>query len=462
MTPQRIHFIAIGGAAMHNIALALHDLGHRVTGSDDAIHDPSRSRLEAAGLLPDEMGWHPDLMDRDIDVVILGMHARKDNPELARAKEMGLRIVSYPEFLCEAARNQHRVVVAGSHGKTTITAMLLHVLERLGRKTDFMVGAQLAGFDRMVQLSDAPDILLEGDEYLSSPVDLTPKFHWYKPHMTILTGVAWDHINVFPDPDTYREQFVTYLTNMEQGGTVVWFEGDAELQRVMEAALPVRPDLVSIPYAMPTHQIQDDRLILDLPEGRFPLGTLGAHNALNTVGAMALCENWGISKEDFLGAVQDFTGAAGRLEKKLDIKLDEGPCTVFRDFAHAPSKVRATTRSVKQQFPDRKVIAMLELHTFSSLNPDFLPTYAGALDAADEAWVCWSPDVLEHKRLPDLTVEDVHGAFQRKDLGTCNAPSEMIEAVRNAAAPNTVFLLMSSGRFEGADLLGTIQKQLET
>ena len=352
--------------------------------------------------------------------------------------------------------------MAGSHGKTTITAMLLHVLERLGRKTDFMVGAQLAGFDRMVQLSDAPDILLEGDEYLSSPVDLTPKFHWYKPHMTILTGVAWDHINVFPDPDTYREQFVTYLTKMEQGGTVVWFEGDAELQRVMEAALPVRPDLVSIPYAMPTHQIQDDRLILDLPEGRFPLGTLGAHNALNTVGAMALCENWGISKEDFLGAVQDFTGAAGRLEKKLDIKLDEGPCTVFRDFAHAPSKVRATTRSVKQQFPDRKVIAMLELHTFSSLNPDFLPTYAGALDAADEAWVCWSPDVLEHKRLPDLTVEDVHGAFQRKDLGTCNAPSEMIEAVRNAAAPNTVFLLMSSGRFEGADLLGTIQKQLET
>ena len=461
MTPQRIHFIAIGGAAMHNLALALHDLGHHVTGSDDAIHDPSKSRLEAAGLLPVEMGWHPDRLNPDIDVVILGMHARKDNPELARAEEMGLRIVSYPEYLYEAARNQHRVVVAGSHGKTTITAMLLHVLDRVGRKTDFMVGAQLAGFDRMVQLSDAPDILLEGDEYLSSPLDLTPKFHWYKPHMTILTGVAWDHINVFPDPDHYREQFVIYLNKMEQGGTVVWYAGDTELQRVMEAVLPARPDLVSIPYDMPDHHIEDDRLVLDLPEGEFPLGTLGAHNALNTAGAMALCEQWGISKRDFLRAVQDFTGAAGRLEKKWDQKFEGGSCTVFRDFAHAPSKVRATTHSVKQQFPERKVIAMLELHTFSSLNPEFLPTYAGALDAADEAWVCWSPDVLKHKRLPDLTTGDVHAAFQREDLGTCNAPSDMLEAVKNAAAPNTVFLLMSSGRFEGADLLGSIQDQLK-
>lgn len=460
MTSQNIHFIAIGGAAMHNLALALHDLGHHVSGSDDAIHDPSKSRLEASGLLPEVMGWHTQRIHAGLDVVILGMHAREDNPELARAKELNLNVVSYPEYLFDVAKAQRRVVVAGSHGKTTITAMLLHVLDQLGRKTDFMVGAQLAGFDRMVQLTDAPDILLEGDEYLSSPMDLTPKFHWYRPHLTILTGVAWDHINVFPDPDNYREQFVTYLMRMEQGGSVVWFEGDAELRKVMKKVLPQRPDLVSIPYNTPDHSVVDGTLTLNLQSGSHPIGTVGAHNALNTVGAMELCAQWGIENADFLKAVKGFTGAAGRLERKLDIALPNGPCTVFRDFAHAPSKVKATTDSIKGQFPDRKVIAVLELHTFSSLNPAFLPTYSGALDAADEAWVCWSPDVLKHKKLPNLSDSDVFTAFGRKDLGTCNTAEDMTTAVRAAAGPNTVFLLMSSGRFEGADLQGVIEKAL--
>ncbi len=457
---MNIHFIAIGGAAMHNLALALHDLGHRITGSDDAIHDPSRARLEAAGLLPESMGWHPERMGTDLDAVILGMHARKDNPELARAQALGLRVVSYPEYLFDVAREQHRVVVAGSHGKTTITAMLLHVLNRLGRTVDFMVGAQLEGFDRMVQLSGAEDILLEGDEYLSSPLDLTPKFHWYRPHLTILTGVAWDHINVFPTPDVYREQFVEYLMRMEQGGAVVWHADDPELAQVMETVLPRRPDLRSIPYAMPAHAFEDGTLVLERAEGRFPLGTVGEHNALNTAGALALCGQWGISALDFLDAVRDFTGAAGRLERKLDLQLPSGSCTVFRDFAHAPSKVEATTRSIKGQFPDRKVIALLELHTFSSLNPQFLPTYSGALDAADEAWVCWSPEVLEHKRLPPLAASDVHKAFQRDDLGVCTSPEAALDAVKRASAPGTVFLLMSSGRFEGADLIGAIESAL--
>ncbi len=457
---MNIHFIAIGGAAMHNLALALHDLGHVVTGSDDAIHDPSRSRLEAAGLLPDVMGWHPERIRTELDVVILGMHAREDNPELARARDLNLRVMSYPEYLFEVAREQHRVVVAGSHGKTTITAMLLHVLHRLGRKVDFMVGAQLEGFDRMVQLSGSKDILLEGDEYLSSPLDLTPKFHWYRPHLTILTGVAWDHINVFPTPEIYRQQFIEYLMRMEEAGAVVWYADDAELAQVMDDVLPKRPDLRSIPYRMPEHVFEDGTLMLQINGNRHPLGTVGAHNALNTAGAMALCLQWGISTEDFLEAVRDFTGAAGRLERKLDIHLEEGPCTVFRDFAHAPSKVAATTRSIKGQFPDRKVIAILELHTFSSLNPDFLPTYAGALDAADEAWVCWSPDVLTHKRLPQLSTEDVHMAFGREDLGVCTNPEAALAAVRAAAGPDTVFLLMSSGRFEGADLIGTIDAAL--
>lgn len=275
MTPQRIHFIAIGGAAMHNLALALHDLGHAVTGSDDAVHDPSRSRLAAAGLLPESMGWHPDRLHSGLDVVILGMHARADNPELARAQALGLRIVSYPEYLFEAARDQRRVVVAGSHGKTTITAMLLHVMAKLGRTVDFMVGAQLTGFDRMVQLSGAPDILLEGDEYLSSPVDLTPKFHWYRPHLTILTGVAWDHINVFPDPEVYRAQFETYLMRMEPEGHVVWHAGDAELKQAIDAVRPQRSDLTFISYETPDHNVVDGTLMLELPEGRFPLGRSG-------------------------------------------------------------------------------------------------------------------------------------------------------------------------------------------
>lgn len=445
---------------MHNLALALHDLGHHISGSDDAIHDPSRSRLQAAGLLPDTMGWQPDRLHPDLDVVILGMHAREDNPELTRARELGLRVVSYPEYLHEVARDQHRVVVAGSHGKTTITAMLLHVLHRLGRKVDFMVGAQLDGFDRMVQLSGAEDILLEGDEYLSSPLDLTPKFHWYRPHLTILTGVAWDHINVFPTPEVYRAQFVEYLMRMEQGGAVVWHAEDPELAKVMDAVLPQRPDLRSIPYRMPEHVVEDGTLLIRHGEGLHPLGTVGAHNALNTAGAMALCGQWDIPADRFLEAVRDFTGAAGRLERKLDIDLGGGPCTVFRDFAHAPSKVKATTASIKSQFPGRKLIALLELHTFSSLNPAFLPTYAGALDAADEAHVCWSPDVLRHKRLPDLSASDVHSAFRREDLGVCTSPEDAIGAVTRAAGPNTVFLLMSSGRFEGADLIGTIRHSL--
>lgn len=460
MTPQRIHFIAIGGAAMHNLALALHDQGHHVTGSDDAIHDPSRSRLERAGLLPEIMGWNPERIHGDLDVVILGMHARADNPELAEARRAGIRVVSYPEYIFEAARDQFRVVVAGSHGKTTITAMLLHVLDSIGRRVDYMVGAQLEGFDRMVSLSGAEGIILEGDEYLSSPEDLTPKFHWYRPHLTIITGVAWDHINVFPDPDVYRAQFVTYIHRMETGGTVVWCADDPELGKAMEEALPLRPDLRSVPYHMPKHEIIDGRLHLILPEGRFPLGTVGGHNALNTIGALALCSEWGIKKTDFLNAVASFTGAAGRLERKWDHAFEEGGCTIFRDFAHAPSKVAATTASIKEQFADRQLIALLELHTFSSLNPAFLPTYAGALDAADEAWVCWSPAVLEHKQLPALSETDVHRAFQREDLGVCQSPEAMIEAVRASARPGTVFLLMSSGRFEGADLEGAIRSAL--
>lgn len=455
---MNVHFIAIGGAAMHNLALALHHQGHTVTGSDDAIHDPSRSRLEAAGLLPDSMGWHPDRLHAGLDRVILGMHAHPDNPELARAQELGLDVVSYPEYLFQAARDKQRVVVGGSHGKTSITAMLLHVMHRLGRTPDFMVGAQLAGFDRMVRITDAPDMLLEGDEYLSSPIDRTPKFHWYRPHLTILTGVAWDHINVFPNPDFYREQFSEYLRKVEPNGTVVWCEEDAELGRAVDAVRTERPDLRWVPYRTPEFSMGDGTLEVHLEGRTTPLKLVGTHNALNLAGALKLAEAWGVRPTDFLDAVQDFTGAAGRLERVLDAA--DRRCTVFRDFAHAPSKVQATTQSVRDQFRDRKLIAVLELHTFSSLNPDFLPTYAGALDAADEAWVCYSPSVLEHKRLPPLDGDTVKQAFQREDLHVVQDHSVLPKAVRAGAGDGTVFLLMSSGRFGGMDLVGTIESAL--
>ena len=455
---MNVHFIAIGGAAMHNLALALHHQGHTVTGSDDAIHDPSRSRLAAAGLLPKEMGWYPDRLHAGIDTVVLGMHAHPDNPELARALDLGLNVVSYPEYLYHAARNKQRVVVGGSHGKTSITAMLLHVLHRLGRTPDFMVGAQLTGFDRMVSITDAPDMLLEGDEYLSSPVDRTPKFHWYRPHLTILTGVAWDHINVFPDPDVYREQFCEYLHRVEQNGTVVWCAEDEELKRAVDAVAPERPDIHWVPYETPDFTMADGTLEVHMEGQSTPLQLVGTHNALNLAGALRLAEAWGVAPADFLHAVQDFRGAAGRLERVLEDPARR--CTVFRDFAHAPSKVMATTRSIRDQFGDRKLVALLELHTFSSLNPDFLPTYAGALDAADEAWVSYSPSVLAHKRLPPLDVDTVRAAFQRVDLHVVDNHASLTVAAREAAEEGTVFLLMSSGRFGGLDLVGTIETAL--
>lgn len=457
---MNVHFIAIGGAAMHNLALALHHQGHTVTGSDDAIHDPSRSRLAAAGLLPDDMGWQPERIHAGLDTVILGMHAREDNPELARAKTLGLQVVSYPEYLYQAAQDKRRVVVAGSHGKTSITAMLLHVMHKLGRTPDFMVGAQLTGFDRMVRLTDAPDMLLEGDEYLSSPMDLTPKFHWYRPHLTILTGVAWDHINVFPTPEVYRAQFVEYLQRVEPGGCVVWCAEDTELDKAVQEVAPARTDIEWVPYSTPPHDIVDGTLHIRRAKGTIPLGLVGSHNALNLAGAMALAQRWGVSEEDFIDAVMDFTGAAGRLERKLDVQAGSGKCTVFRDFAHAPSKVEATTRSVKAQFAERKVIAVLELHTFSSLNPAFIPTYAGALDAADEAWVCFSPEVLEHKRLPPLDAGKVQTAFENARLNVVTDPVELKAAVQDAAGPNTVVLLMSSGRFGGIDLVDAVKSKL--
>lgn len=441
---MRIHFIAIGGSAMHNLALALHDAGHAVTGSDDQILEPSRSRLAAAGLLPEETGWFPERITPDIDAIVLGMHARTDNPELAAAQAMGVSVQSYPEFLYHATAGKQRVVVGGSHGKTTVTSMVLHVLHRLGRESDYMVGAQLEGFDRMVGLSADRDLaIFEGDEYLSSPIDRRPKFFWYKPHVTLLTGIAWDHINVFPTEADYIAQFAHYLTTLEPHATVVYCAEDARLAALVEQA----EDIVPLAYQTPDWRVVEGGTELTFPDGaRCVTGLVGTHNFQNLAGARALCQVLGVSGSDFDRAIADFSGAARRLEA---IEETEN-AVVYRDFAHAPSKVRATTDGVRASFPNRRLLACFELHTFSSLNRDFLPTYAGALDAADEAVVYFDPDVLAHKRLPALDPETVRACFGREDVRVITDRTALEALWATWQSGPRAVLLMSSGWFSGA------------
>ncbi len=370
---MHIHFIAIGGSAMHNLALALHHKGYIVTGSDDVIFEPSKGRLAAKGLLPELFGWFPEKIHKDLDAVILGMHAKPENPELLRAQELGLTIYSYPEFLYEQSKDKTRVVIGGSHGKTTITSMILHVLNYHGIEVDYMVGAQLDGFDRMVHLTEKNDFMvLEGDEYLSSPIDRRPKFHLYKPNIALLSGIAWDHINVFPTFENYVEQFQIFVDSIVKGGSITYNEEDPEVVKVVEAS---ENAIRKLPYATPEYSVEDGQTLLETPEGPMPIEIFGKHNLNNLAGAKWICQNMGVDEDDFYEAIATFSGASKRLEK-----IAEGDsAVVYKDFAHSPSKVAATTNAVKEQYPNRKVIACLELHTYSSFNAEFLKEYKGAL-----------------------------------------------------------------------------------
>ena len=369
---MNIHFIAIGGSAMHNLAIALHNKGYHVTGSDDTIHDPSKSRLEKKGLLPKAFGWFPEKITQDIDVIILGMHAKEDNPELLQAQDMGLKIYSYPEFLYEQSKDKTRVVIGGSHGKTTITSMILHVLAYHDREVDYMVGAQLEGFETMVHLTQENEFMvLEGDEYLSSPIDRRPKFHLYKPNIALLSGIAWDHINVFPTFEGYIEQFRIFTDSLTNGGIMVYNEEDAIVKEVVESSTHT---IKKYPYSTPTYEIEDGITAIDTPDGMMPLEIFGNHNLQNLAGAKWICQHMGIDEDDFYEAIASFKGASKRLEKIAENKQT----VIFKDFAHSPSKVKATTEAVKKQYAQREVIACLELHTYSSLNAEFLSEYQGA------------------------------------------------------------------------------------
>jgi UDP-N-acetylmuramate: L-alanyl-gamma-D-glutamyl-meso-diaminopimelate ligase len=440
---MRTHFIAIGGAAMHNLALALHEKGYQVTGSDDAIFEPSKSRLDKKGLLPQEMGWFPEKITADIEAVILGMHAKADNPELLKAQELGLKIYSYPEFLYEQSKNKTRVVIGGSHGKTTITSMILHVMHYHNIEVDYMVGAQLEGFDTMVHLTHENDfIVLEGDEYLSSPIDRRPKFHLYQPNIALLSGIAWDHINVFPTFDNYVEQFEIFVNQITKGGILVYNEEDATVKKVAEESTNT---IRRIPYQTPSYTVKDGVTLLDTPEGPMPIEVFGAHNLNNLAGAKWICQNMGVDEADFYEAIASFKGASKRLEK-----IAEGKGKVaYKDFAHSPSKVSATTKAVKAQYPDRKLVACLELHTYSSLNAEFLKEYEGALNAADVAVVFYSPDAVKIKQLEEVTYDQIAQSFKRNDLIIYTNPAEFKDFLFSYDLNNTALLLMSSGNYGG-------------
>ena len=425
------------------LALTMANKGFKVTGSDDAVFEPSKTRLENKGLLPEEMGWFPEKITSEVEAIILGMHAKADNPELLKAQELGLKIYSYPEFLYEQSKNKTRVVIGGSHGKTTITSMILHVMHYHNIEVDYMVGAQLEGFDTMVHLTETNDfIVLEGDEYLSSPMDRRPKFHLYQPNIALISGIAWDHINVFPTYENYVEQFEIFIKLITNGGILVYNEDDSEVKRVAEAATnPIR----KLPYSTPNYAVENGVTLLNTPEGPMPIEVFGAHNLNNLAGAKWICQNMGVDEADFYEAIASFKGASKRLEK-----IAEGKNKVaYKDFAHSPSKVSATTKAVKEQYPNRTLVACLELHTYSSLNAEFLKEYEGALEFADVAVVFYSPDAVKIKQLEEVTYEQIAQAFNRKDLIIYTNPSEFKAFLFNQNLDNSALLLMSSGNYGG-------------
>ena len=439
---MNVHFIAIGGSAMHNLAIALSRKGVNVSGSDDEIFEPSNTRLKNQGILPDSIGWNSDLITEQIDAVILGMHAREDNPELLKAKELNIPIYSYPEYLYEQSKDKIRVVIGGSHGKTTITSMILHVVNELKMNVDYMVGAQLEGYDCMVRLTEeAPIMLLEGDEYLSSPIDRRPKFHLYKPTIAILSGIAWDHINVFPTFENYIDQFDIFCQQIEDKGTLIYNEEDEEVRKLgNKYATSVK----SVSYKTPVYDVTEKGTRLHFEGKEYDLQIFGGHNLQNLMGAMRVGEAMGIDPHTFFQAVTSFTGAGKRLQKVIEKKS----FTMFKDFAHSPSKLKATTTAVKEQFVERKVIACIELHTFSSLKKEFLPHYVGAMDKADEAVVYFSHEVVHHKKLEPITKEMVQEAFGGK-VTVMTETAEVLAYIHQQKWSNSVLLMMSSGTFDG-------------
>ena len=446
------HFIAIGGSAMHNLAIALHLKGDSITGSDDEIFEPSKSRLAKYNLLPSEVGWDINRIHSNIDAVILGMHARKDNPELIKAQKLGLSIYSYPEFIYEQTKDQLRIVIGGSHGKTSITSMILHVLSKNNINHNYMVGAQLEGFDCMVKLSkEAKIAVLEGDEYLSSPIDRRPKFHLYQPEIAVVSGIAWDHINVFPTFENYVEQFRIFVDKVGKNGRVIYFEDDNVLKEVV---LNSSSKAIKIPYCTFPNQIKNGITYVRTEKEEIPLEIFGDHNLQNLNAAYHVCIQLGMKSVDFFSAIRSFKGAS----KRLELVQKNQSTAIYKDFAHSPSKLKATTSALKNQYPNRKLIACMELHTFSSLNKSFLDQYNGTMQEADLAFVYYNKKTLKHKKLDDLSADDVKKAFAGENVTVLNSSKEMVNCLLKMKWEQQNLLLMSSGNFDGIQFTELAEK----
>ena len=441
---RKVHFIAIGGSAMHNLAIALHRKGYDVTGSDDEIFEPSRTRLEREGILPEELGWHPEKLNDSYDAVILGMHARIDNPELIRAQEIGLKIYSYPEYLYEQSKDKIRIVIGGSHGKTTITSMVLHVMKDAGIDTDFMVGAQLEGFDVMVRLSDtAKYMVIEGDEYLTSPIDRIPKFHKYHPHIAVISGIGWDHVNVFPTFDSYLEQFRIFINTIENNGCLIFDNTDAEARRLAESS-----KVTHLGYGIHPYHSNDGKTFLSLDNGdEVEVRIFGEHNMKNINAARLVLNRIGVTDEQFYNSIKSFKGAARRLENLIDNK--EKGNVVFRDFAHAPSKVLATVNAIREKYPEKYFLAVFELHTYSSLSEIFIDHYANCLDKCDRAVVFYDPHAVAVKKLDMMSDERIIKGFNRDDITVVHSKKELLDLIKTLNINNVVVGFMSSGDFNG-------------
>jgi len=442
----KVHFISIGGSVMHQLAIALKRKGYKVTGTDDEIFEPAKSNLEKEGLLPVATGWDTSMITPDLDAVILGMHAKADNPEIEKAKELGLKIYSFPEYIYQESLLKTRVIVGGSHGKTTTTSMIMHVLKQAEKPFDYLVGARLDGFDQSVNITDAPVIICEGDEYPASVIEKRPKFHFLFPHIAIITGIAWDHINVFPTFENYLEQFRIFIDKIEKNGLLIYNETDSVLKQLIEKHK--RNDIQYQPYAIPSHTIENGKTIIELENIKGQLKVFGNHNLLNLNAAYYACKQLGIDTKTFINAIASFTGAA----KRLELLAGNESVNVYRDFAHAPSKVKATIDAVKQQYPERKLYAVLELHTYSSLNEQFMNEYKSAMDKADAAVVFYSTHALELKRMPLLPKEKVYDGFAKDGLLVFNKKEELQQWLSQQDYKNSTLLLMSSGNYDGIDV----------
>lgn len=444
-SPKRIHFIASGGSIMHSLAIALKQSGNNVSGSDDHFYEPSKSKLAAHGLLPENEGWDADRITEDIDFVVLGMHAKADNPELLRAQELGIQVYSFPEYIYEASKNKQRIVIAGSHGKTTITAMIMHVLKNIGKEFDYMVGAQLAGFENMVKISNAPIIIIEGDEYTTSPLDPTPKFLHYQHHIGLISGIAWDHFNVYPTIDDYVKQFELFADASSKAGTLVFCEEDNLASMIISQK--DRADVINLPYRAHDHVVREGKTSLRLPDGELPLEVFGNHNMQNLSGALTLLKRLGVTEDQFYQAIFTFKGAA----KRMEIIGENADTTIYLDFAHAPSKLKATNSAIKDQFPNRTLVSCVELHTYSSLNKDFIEQYENTFNHTDEALVYINPAAAERKGLESLTVEDLRSAFKRDDIILFNDQTNLFDHLTSHNWKDKNLAFMSSGNFGGLD-----------